>query len=110
MPSLEERREVAARLRDFARTVRRVGYACVLKKCTHEEECDGFGIEGCEGCFNESLNRLADLIEPTERTCRMEVGQDFWVEYHCICSECGMPIDDEAVYCSKCGARVKEEA
>ena len=69
MPTNDERRQAAARLREHAKTARRVGYACVLKNCTSEEECDGFGIEGCEGCFNRSLTRLADLIEPEPPAC-----------------------------------------
>ena len=64
MISNDERREVAARLREHARTARRVGYACVLNEIVGENECDGFGIEGCEMCFSTSLNRLANLIDP----------------------------------------------
>ena len=66
MPTTDERREVAARLREHVKTARHVGYACVLKNCTSEKECDSLGLEGCEECFNKSLKSLADLIEPEQ--------------------------------------------
>ena len=107
--TIDERRDVAARLQEHAKTARRVGYACVLKNCTSEEECDGFSIEGCEGCFNKSLARLADLIEPEpERTCtvtRLDVDIDgtHTTDYSCGC------FNNEGWnhnYCPNCGARV----
>lgn len=104
----DERREVAARLREHAKTARRVGYACVLKNCTSEEECDGFGIEGCEGCFNKSLARLADLIEPEpERTCRVlremvDLDGERMTSYTCCFCQPGWGNN----YCPNCGARV----
>ena len=122
MPSLDERREVAARLRERAKTARRVGYACVLKKCTSEEECDGFGIEGCEGCFNASLKRLADLIEPEERTCRIDTEESPFLNiqrWH-ICGNCGTgfscwqytedgdEFEVEPTRCPNCEAKVVE--
>ena len=119
MPSNDERRQVAARLREHAKTARRVGYACVLKNCTSEEECDGFGIEGCEGCFNKSLTRLAELIEPEpERTCRVErrhVGPLYNVYKFSCCEEEWAESNtdqhasaiDETV-CPRCGAKVIE--
>ena len=51
-----------------------------------------------------------------ERTCRVEVSHgshgpvprfpgDVWTMHH-VCSECGLPIDRDDVYCKHCGARV----
>jgi hypothetical protein len=118
----EERREVAARLLEHARTARWVSQACVLNYCIGEEcvnfGIEGkFGIEGCEGCFNKSLTRLADLIEPeAERTCRNEAAPS-WHVFEC--SECGCVVcgGDERGhdsskgafnYCPNCGAKVVE--
>lgn len=52
------------------------------------------------------FNRLADLIEPEERTCRMI---DNGVEL--CCSECDgrHSYDDEPDYCMQCGAKVVYE-
>lgn len=52
------------------------------------------------------FNRLADLIEPEERTCRMI---DNGVEL--CCSECDgrHSYDDEPDYCMRCGAKVVYE-
>lgn len=122
MISYEERREVAARLREMAR-----------------QYGDGWGVVRCGDlpapvddamfmcnigrviCASELFNRLADLIEPeSDRTCRMRydpVHQDF------VCSACGewhstatydaCDADDCLVfrpykYCPNCGAKVVE--
>lgn len=117
MLTTDERREVAARLREHEKTVRRVGYACVLKNCTHEEECDSFGMEGCEGCFNKSLKRLADLIEPEpERTCHAEMDWDAMEDgvpccriWRCSCGET-FPYyrGRNPSFCPECGDKVVE--
>lgn len=83
MPTNEERRKVAARLREHARTARRISQACVLNYCIGENECGNFGIEGCEGCFVKSLNLLADLIEPEHITGETSDGYHTFNElYH----------------------------
>lgn len=119
MPTNEERREVAARLREHARTVRCVSQACVLNYCIGEDECGNYGVEGCEGCFIKSLNRLADLIEPEpERTCHMtKYGPEYVLAGWWACSECGPvypPCNEEIAAwalqkCPRCGAKVVEE-
>lgn len=106
MPTNDERREVAARLREHAKTARRVGYACVLKNCTSEEECDGFGIEGCAGCFNRSLNRLAELIEP-DPECECQIIEEEPLVF--ICSKCGGELEDWYLACPYCGCKVVEQ-
>lgn len=115
MPTDEERREVAARLRELAEdydekvpawSVIASGYlptpiddvfmACGLGRAVHATEICG---------------RLADLIEPEERTCRMEPTGDGSV----VCSACRTEYtsrwlhEGEYVerYCPNCGARVE---
>ena len=120
MSTNNERCEVVAKLRKHAKIARKVGYACVLKDCTREEECDGFGLGGCEGCFSKSLTRLADLIEPEpEQTCRNLSEDD---DVFC-CSECwnkthGFMFDDFGCTvgfgkgvskCPNCGAKVVDK-
>ena len=118
MSTNNERCEVVTKLREHAKIARKVGYACVLKDCTREEECDGFGLGGCEGCFSKSLTRLADLIEP-ERTCRMEFNEEKCGVY---CSYCGKRMSGfvcsyssngtkkyDYPFCCKCGAKVVDK-
>lgn len=116
MPTDDERREVAARLRELAEdydekvpawSVIASGYlptpiddvfmACGLGRAVHATEICG---------------RLADLIEPEERTCRMrdaswDAGQRTW---GCICSECGAKHEHKRSrwmnFCPNCGAMV----
>ena len=107
MPSLDERREVAARLRDFE-TLRPVFKDSII--CGFLDAL-GVGYMDWEGI----CNRLAELIEPEERTCRMtKKGPEFVMAGWRECSECGPvypPCNDEiAVWalqkCPHCGARV----
>lgn len=104
----EERRDVAARLRDYdnLRESLRESPICAF--------LDALGVEGYMD-WKGVCNLLADLIEP-ERTCKNNDG---------YCSECGhalveytkkISVDDEqnititfAVqpYCCRCGAKVQ---
>lgn len=85
MPTNEERREAAAMLRWFA----------------------DFASGG-----NELFAKLADLIEPTERTCYMnEYDAEGYTVPESICgdgycSECNGIIAVEDRYCPHCGAKV----
>ena len=88
MPTNDERREVAVKLRDMAcRTNPSWPALMDLLKCP------GRAV---------AVQYLADLIEPEERTCRnianktdREFGNPF------ICSECGAdPHDAESYHCS----------
>ena len=107
-PTDDERRRVAARLRSVAQEVRHSGYLETIKHVR-------LAIFEDLGQYrpNETLDRLADLIEPElERTCRMEYAGEVppSVKYSCyFCSECGSPIynDMEPSYCLYCGAKVK---
>ena len=112
MPTNEERSEVAARLRqyidfDFEDSN---PYWYVMKAI--------YGDVAIHG-DNELFARLADLIEPEERTCRIKQHR---------CTNCDYEINDRAYFvkveldggawtaysrtanfCPNCGARVKED-
>lgn len=106
MPTNEERREVAARLRMLS-SHREVDKELV-------EDALGLYMGECiDGYDPVSVTELADLIEPApERTCRdiaePPKGGGFWPAPHFKCSECGgehVSIDYVS-YCPKCGAKV----
>lgn len=132
----EERREVAARLRELPIDMYEVEERWEAEGLGTDchDQTDYFLIHnvlfGClpaehmHPCDYEELHaRLADLIEPEERTCRniakktdREFGNPF------ICSECGAdPHDAESYYCGfssgeydwrfcpNCGAKVIQE-
>lgn len=99
MPTDEERREVAENLRNM----------CICG-CRYKEEFYDLLVETVMRAwdfheFSDVADRLADLMEPEERTCRMV---DNGVEL--CCSECDgrHSYDDEPDYCNRCGARVME--
>lgn len=108
MPTNEERKQIAARLRHF-------NSGDVSSCFEYIEKLDEIiGISGCE----ETGDRLADLIEPKpERTCHVvEVdGQRYVPERFCniifkeerfgLCS-CGQGIFSDMIYCCRCGAKV----
>ena len=105
MPSNEERREVAARLRNLA------GH----KAADEELTLDALGLyrgENIEGYDTYGVMQLADLIEPEpERTCKfipfIEDDGSVFIEN---CSECDAAVLSrcEFNYCPNCGARVTE--
>lgn len=101
MPTNEERREVAARLRGYEED----GLCCYGE--AYDALCEACGCGWDQDWQDMDLNyRLADLIEPEpERTCRMI---DNGVEF--CCSECDARHDynDEPDYCMGCGAKVVE--
>lgn len=135
MPSNDERREVAARLRK-----------CIIfaKECDQHNEGEmirengnvmfrdiaeavGGDYANFIDSYEETLTKLADLIEPDERTCQMELcdtGEWFTPECreeYLFCSNCKfvgyyVQVNEDADYwcakpnyCPNCGARVKEE-
>ena len=100
MPTDDERREVAERLRNwesFRETFMESPICAVI---------DALGVEGYldwRGVFE----LLADLIEPEpERTCRWKHIEGTW-----FMSECGERYDRVIPdnYCPNCGAKVVEE-
>ena len=115
----DERREVAARLRELPIDMYEVEERWEAEGLGTDchDQTDYFLIHnvlfGClpaehmHPCDYEELHdRLADLIEPEERTCRMI---DNGVEL--CCSECDgrHAYDDEPDYCMRCGAKVVDQ-
>ena len=99
MPTDVERREVAARLRNwesFRETFRESPICAALDVLNVEGYLDWRGV--CE--------LLADLIEPEpERTCTL---RSRYTSLYCYeCSECGKGMKPEWAYCPHCGAKVK---
>lgn len=105
----DERREVAARLREDAEK-----RGVTLDYLGSEQVASWWLLLHSIGCDSNSqdvaFNLLADLIDPT---CAMEYGgylpesvKGMLGVY--FCSECGSPIynDVEPAYCPYCGARV----
>ena len=114
MPTNDERREVAARLRelDTSRLYDGMDEVCAL-----EDAC-GCSI-GQDWQDMELKDRLAELIEPEpERTCKMELVKsgsiyDVW-RFSCCGYEYSENMTDSGAtelpgtYCPKCGARIIE--
>lgn len=114
MPTNDERREVAARLRE--RTKKPMG------KSMQRMFTETLGMYAHNICWRNPdkatnrwdviVNYLADLIEPEERTCRDDGIGAF------RCTRCGAFARRDAVmdctgqiplrYCPSCGARVME--
>lgn len=122
MPNKDERREIAARLREAKiENLGFDGFSAHLGEAI--DECVRL-VSGHECLVESGLNRLADLIEPDpERTCHKELMVWFYpatdltpqreVEYF-GCSKCGewlsdtdcYGLDDGPFYCSNCGCKV----
>ncbi len=131
-PTDEERREVAARLRELPTDMYEVEELWEMKgldTCCKDQTdyyLIHFALFGClpadhmHPCDYEELHaRLADLIEPDDRTCHdvSHFGENF------RCSECGVAVtveyddsrlyvgelSDDFSYCPNCGAKVVEE-
>ena len=115
MPTNDERREVAARLRNYEN----------LRESFRESPIgaflDAMGVGYLD--WKGVCNRLADLIEPEhERTCRnvyeSKVDQMLQCNNGFMCSECGEKVEDEEHchvkgtwnFCPKCGARIIKDA
>jgi hypothetical protein len=109
MPTDEDRREVAARLRELVADWFDDG-----EFYDRGEVEDVLGLATDDGAWYEAagVRQLADLIEPEERTCHMrdaswDAGQRTW---GCICSECGTKHEHKRSrwmnFCPNCGAMV----
>ena len=98
MPTNDERRAVAARLRWLTMAYKDVFGVYVLNAI-------GLDFTNSRGtyCSNDSVRRLADLIEPEERTCHMI---DNGVELCCSVCDRRHGYDDEPDFCMGCGAKV----
>ena len=109
MPTNEERREVAARLRG------------IVEKTWYTSWHELYTIKNACGCYDEQCSqdmvlkdRLADLIEPEpERTCRNVADNYDGMGF--VCSECTRAVPEDEYdpeidgYCSGCGAKVVDE-
>ena len=101
MPSNEERREVAARLRNYEnlRESFRESPICALLDALGVGYLDWKGV----------CNRLAELIEPEpERICRYEsTNRCTWA-----CTSCGREVETFHLgynYCPRCGAYIEAD-
>lgn len=85
MPSIDERREVSARLRELVAADFDDGE--FYDRCEVE---DVLGLATDDGAWFEAagVRRLADLIELEERTCHAEVFSDGAGAWVICCSEC----------------------
>lgn len=100
MPTSEERREVAERLRELVR----VHDAAQCDKVAHVLGLE-YEVHGCIAAFNrEDVTALADLIDPTCE--RDEIGFGSGRAY---CMGCRYPLEPEYKYCPNCGARLVDE-
>ena len=110
MTSSDERREVAERLRDAKRKCEQRGYPWMT-----DDLILALGYEHDYMADDGIFDRLADLIDPQERTCRItRIGGDAIAAGWYACSECGLvypPCNDDTAkwalrFCPHCGARV----
>lgn len=121
MPTNDERRQVAARLRKAEIDNLGLTYSAHLGEAIGE--CVRL-VSGHECLVEGGLNRLADLIEPVpERTCTFTESNGLDDSPMPTCSSCGYVakgyetagnMTDARIwypypYCLNCGARVKEE-
>lgn len=106
MPTNYERRKVAYKIRRIPKTGKAVAFNVLAHQIGLEFHPDF--VYGTV-CTPESVMRLADLIEPApERTCRrimrgLKNAPGFVGGF---CSKCERPINEGAVYCEHCGAKV----
>ena len=104
MISNDERRKVAARLRNYEnlRESFRESPICAFLDALAVEYFDWKGV----------CNRLADLIEPEpERTCKIDGTYDdeFGIYDHLSCGHVAMrQWPEKTNYCPNCGAKVVE--
>lgn len=107
MPTSDERREVAATLRDAKRKCESRGYPWMC-----DDLCLAIGYEHDYEADNGIFDRLADLIDPTCKVSSVEtyddeLGQLEGWEFHLTCGHSFQrPWNEPPSYCPYCGARV----
>lgn len=100
MPSNDERREIAENLRNL--TVREwCRYAEQFYELLKETIMEDWDFHD----FGDVAERLADLIEPEERTCHV-INSNSTGDGKCDACEGKASIWDD--YCKRCGAKVVE--
>lgn len=102
MPTSEERREVAARLREDAGCSESSPREVVERYIG--VEYDGEDVLE-ESYTSESLLHLADLIEPEKE----DTDEDSQYRGTSLCSVCGELLISQFRYCPHCGARVVDK-
>lgn len=119
MPTNDERREVAARLRKYTYYAKKHDANNPLEKKVENgnsmfrniAQAVGGGCSNMTDTYEETLLKLIDLIEPEpERTCTMRFhpASNLW-----RCSECTGAThaertnDEPPAYCQWCGSRVR---
>lgn len=112
MPTNEERREVAERLRENAESNPRMGL--LLNVAFADGSLRPEGSFEWEVSSHDAALRLADLIEPeTERTCRVIMKWDGLDGRDPVCSKCGAYFEHkkwrEQKFCPNCGAKVMSD-
>ena len=119
MPTNDERREAASRLRRYLSYAKMHDADESTDPCVHGNkmfrniaQAVGGGISNITDTYEETLVKLIDLIEPEpERTCKfipfIEDDGSVFIEN---CSECDAAVLSrcEFNYCPNCGARVTE--
>lgn len=102
MPTNDERRKIAADLRENRDPLTPYNLVDYI-----------FDDPWNHDSGEEVAARLADLIEPEERTCRVIMKWDGLDGRDPVCSKCGTNFDDkkwhEQKFCPNCGARVIQE-
>lgn len=100
MPTDEERREVAAKLRDIA----------VRTNPSWPALMEALGTPGRA----VTVTHLADLIDPTDETCELELTWGGHTNAHVCtyeCTRCGKSCDnvwgEDYEFCPYCGRRVE---
>lgn len=113
MPTNDERREVAAMIREDEYALGHFGLVRILGLDRDAEPYfDGYHRYS-DRLIRDMRMRLADLIEPEERTCRaVRFETHSFVSGNTVllwrCSECENLIRPSASYCPDCGARLVE--
>lgn len=102
MPTDEERREVAARLREYRVSI-----------TPHSLIDYIFDDPWRHNCCGDVADRLADLIDPTGETCELELTWGGQTNAHVCtyeCTRCGKSCDnvwgEDYKFCPYCGRRI----
>lgn len=120
MPTNDERREVAERLRFCARETNGAGdlstYLRHWINADGKQEGNPFTVQADRKSAERTLEKLADLIDPTDETCEAEltdVERTRGTVKVYECSKCGKSWEqvwaDDFTYCPYCGAKVVGE-
>jgi DNA-directed RNA polymerase subunit RPC12/RpoP len=103
MSNSDERREVAARLRNDGRALDAIDAPLELASLTLD---DALGIDHMRS-WCDVFERLADLIDPT---CEVKDDNRWTSDFAYVCCACGEHFStcNKPNYCPNCGARVVE--